>query len=321
MARKIFNVGGRQSLMRKLKSILAVTAVGVFLSTSLVYGAFFDTAGQSARPMGMGEVFLASAGNASGFWYNPAGLASIESRQAGLSYGIINPSLASDLMNYNLNVVFPMGGTSGIGLGVSGLSADGASDMVVNGGYGRTFGENLSLGANVRMLRWAMEGQDDPYNGGKDDDLSKVSFSLDVSAIYSIGELFGLGQFATGVYVKDAIMPNISESGDDGGKLPIEVGLGLMAQRDNLMVEGDVAMIDGNTIFRVGGESGITGSNLKVRAGFIYGSDWEDDTEIADIDLGLGYMFGSVIFDYAYNIPMAFKDTGGRHFVSFGVSF
>ena len=224
-------------------------------------------------------------------------------------------------MNYNLNVVFPVGGTGGLGLGVSGLSADGASDMVVNGAYGKTFGESFALGANVRLLRWASEGQDDLYNGGTDEDLSKVSFSLDVSATYSIGELFGLGQFATGVYVKDAIMPNISESGDDGGKLPIEVGLGLMAQRDNLTVEGDVAFVDGNTIFRVGGESGITDSNLKIRAGVIYGSDWEDDAEIADIDIGLGYLFRSIIFDYAYNIPMAFKDTGGRHFISFGVSF
>ena len=321
MARKILHVVGKQGLKRKLKGILAVTAIGVFLSTSLAYGAFFDTAGQSARPMGMGEVFLASSGGAAGFWYNPAGLASIENRQVGIAYGILNPSIASDLMSYNLNVVLPIGGVSGLGIGVSGLSADGASEMVVNAGYGRTFGEKFALGANVRMLRWATDGQYDPYHGTDDDDLDKMSFSLDVSASYSIGELFGLGQFATGVYVKDAIMPNISESGDDDGKLPVEAGLGIMMERDVLTIEGDVATVDGNTIFRVGGESGITGSDLKLRAGFIYGSDWEDDAEIADIDVGLGYSFRTIIFDYAYNIPMALKESGGRHFISFGVSF
>ena len=181
--------------------------------------------------------------------------------------------------------------------------------------------KNLPLGANVRMLRWATDGQYDPYHGTDDDDLDKMSFSLDVSASYSIGELFGLGQFATGIYVKDAIMPNISESGDDDGKLPVEAGLGIMMERDVLTIEGDVATVDGNTIFRVGGESGITGSDLKLRAGFIYGSDWEDDAEIADIDVGLGYSFRTIIFDYAYNIPMALKESGGRHFISFGVSF
>jgi len=316
MASTILKVVGQRGLGRKLKCIVAVGAAGVFLTTSLAFGAFFDTAGQSARPMGMGEVFLATAGDASGFWYNPAGLASSEGRKIGLSYGVLNPSMASSLMNYNLDLTMGK-----FGLGISGLGADGASEMVINGGYGRSFGEKLALGANIRLLRWAVQGQDDPYNGGTDDDLSKVSFSLDLAATYSIGELFGLGQFSTGVYVKDAIMPNISESGDDGGKLPIEVGLGLMAQRESITVEGDVAFIDGNTIFRGGIESGITGSDLSVRAGVIYGSDFEDDTEKTDIDLGIGYKFKSVLFDYAYTLPIVLKETGGRHFVSFGLSF
>jgi len=316
MASTILKVVGQRGLGRKLKCIVAVGAAGVFLTTSLAFGAFFDTAGQSARPMGMGEVFLATAGNASGFWYNPAGLASSEGRKIGLSYGVLNPSMASSLMNYNLDLTMGK-----FGLGISGLGADGASEMVINGGYGRSFGEKLALGANIRLLRWAVQGQDDPYNGGTDDDLSKVSFSLDLAATYSIGELFGLAQFSTGVYVKDAIMPNISESGDDGGKLPIEVGLGLMAQRESITVEGDVASVDGNTIFRGGIESGITGSDLSVRAGVIYGSDFEDDTEKTDIDLGIGYKFKSVLFDYAYTLPIVLKETGGRHFVSFGLSF
>jgi len=316
MARTIWKVVGRRGLRCKLKCILAVSAVGVFISTSFAYGAFFDTAGQSARPMGMGEVFLASAGDASGFWYNPAGLATSEGRKVGLSYGVLHPSMASDLMNYNLNLTL-----GSFGIGLSGLGADGASEMGVNGSYGRSLGEKFALGANVRMLRWAVEGQEDPYNGGTDDDLSKVSFSLDLSGTYTIGELFGLGQFATGLYIKDAIMPNISESGDDGGKLPIEVGLGLMTQRDNLLIEGDVAFVNGNTIFRGGVESGITGSDLTVRAGVVYGSDFDEDTEQTDIDLGFGYKFKALIFDYAYNLPIAFKDTGGRHFISFGLSF
>ena len=316
MASTILKVVGQRGLGRKLKCIVAVGAAGVFLTTSLAFGAFFDTAGQSARPMGMGEVFLATAGDASGFWYNPAGLASSEGRKVSLSYGVLNPSMASSLMNYNLDLTMGK-----FGLGISGLGADGASEMVINGGYGRSFGEKLALGANVRLLRWAVQGQDDPYNGGTDDDLSKVSFSLDLAATYSIGELFGLGQFSTGVYVKDAIMPNISESGNDGGKLPIEVGLGVMTKKESMTVEGDVAFINGNTIFRGGVESGITGSALTIRAGIIYGSDFKDDTEQTDFDLGIGYKFKSVIFDYAYTLPIVLKDTGGRHFVSFGLPF
>jgi len=301
--------------------IVAMSFILLIVYATAAYGAFFDTAGQSARPMGMGEVFLAQKGAACGYWYNPAGLSSVSGRQVGISYGIINPSISSDLMKYQLTYINPLGESSGFALGVSGLGADGASEMVISGAYGTTLGEKFALGGNIKVLRWAIEGQDDFYSGKKDDDLSKVSFSLDISGTYDIGELFGFADFATGVYVKDAIMPNISESGDDGGKLPVEVGIGLMAQRASVLGEIDVAFVNGQTVFRAGAESGITGSDLKVRGGLIYGSDFSDDVEKTDFDIGLGYKFSSMIFDYAYNLPFALSSSGGRHFFSFGVSF
>ena len=209
-----------------------------------------------------------------------------------------------------------------LGFAETGVLAHGPGPLAVHMFVHTTCERKLALGANVRVLRWAVVGQDDPYNVGlTDDDLSKVSFSFDLAATYSLGELFGLGQFSTGVYVKDAIMPNISKSGNDGGKLPIEVGVGVMTKKESVTVEGDVAFINGNTIFRGGIESGITGSALTIRAGIIYGSDFKDETEQTDFDLGIGYTFKSVIFDYAYTLPIVLKDTGGRHFVSFGLPF
>jgi len=305
----------------KQKFILALAIVMVLIAGSVAQGAFFDTAGQSARPMGMGEIFIASTGDASSYWYNPAGLSLCRVRQLDISYGIITPSIASDLMKYQLNYVNPLGERSGFGLGISGLGADGASEMAISGAYGVSIGENLAVGGNVKVLRWAIEGQYDPYNNMDDDDLSKVSFSLDLSATYGLGELFGLADFTTGVYVKNAIMPNISESGDDGGKLPIEIGLGVMGQKAGVIGEADAAFVNGETVFHGGVEFPITGSNLKVRGGLIYGSDFEDDTEKTDFNVGFGYTFSSLVFDYAYNLPLAFDETGGRHFISFGYSF
>ena len=43
--------------------------------------------------------------------------------------------------------------------------------------------------------------------------------------------------------------------------------------------------------------------------------------EKSDIDLGIGYIFNSLMFDYAYNLPIAIKETDGKHYVSFGISF
>jgi len=306
--------------MSKIKLVITLSTVLMLISASVAFGAFFDTAGQSARPMGMGEVFIASSGDASGYWYNPAGLSSCEGRQLGIAYGLLNPSITSDLMKYQLTYVNPLG-NGGLGVGISGLGADAASEMVISGAYGVSLSDNFAVGGNVKVMRWALEGQYDPYSNKDDEDLSKLSFSLDLSATYGIGELFGLADFVTGVYIKDAIMPNISESGDDGGKLPVEVGIGIMGQKGSVVAEGDVAFVNGETIFRGGVEYDVTGSNLKLRSGVIYGSDFADTTERTDFDFGVGYMFNTLVFDYAYNLPIQFNESGGRHFVSFGVSF
>jgi len=307
-------------LKRKLSIVLAFAAVLVLIAAPAARAAFFDTAWKSARSMEMGEVFLATAGEATSYWYNPAGLAKLEKRQIGFSYGIPIAAI-SDLSISQVNFATPLGNNMGLGLGVSYGGIDVANDMVISGGYGIALSERLAIGGNVKLLRWSVDGQ--PIRGGvgTDDNLSKTSFSLDLSATMGLGEFFGLGNFSTGVYVKDAIMPNISESGDDGGKLPIEAGVGLMVQRDDILVEVNAASKDGNTFFRLGGESAIPGSNLKLRAGTVLGSDFKDDTERFDVNVGLGYAFGSLMFNYAYNLPIAMKATGGKHFVSFGVSF
>jgi hypothetical protein len=228
----------------------------------------------------------------------------------------------SDLNISQINFVTPLGEKSGLGLGVSYGGIDVANEMVISGGYGMALTERLSLGGNVKIMRWSVEGQ--PLRGGgagKDDDLSKMSFSFDLSAMYGLGNLFGLGEVTTGVYVKDPIMPNISESGDDGGKLPLEAGVGLMLQRGAILAEGDVAVRDGNTIFRAGAEYRIPDSGLAARGGLLYGSNFEEELERFDIDLGLGYNFGALQFNYALVIPFEMQETGGKHFVSFGVSF
>ena len=305
----------------RLKFIMVFSAIALMAAVSVSHGAFFDTAGQSARAMGMGEVFLASSSDAAGYWYNPAGLVNFKNKQLGFGYG--KPvAVISELMSSQINYVTPLGDNGGLGLGFAYSGIDESSDMVISGAYGRSLSEKFSIGLNVKVMRWAADGQDDPYNGGKDDDFSKTSFSLDLSAVYSLGSLFGMDDFVTGLYVKDALMPNISEAGDgDDGKIPLEAGIGIMAQKNDLVIGGDAAFCDGIAIFRVGAESGITGSNLKIRGGFAYESDFEDELEEADFDLGFGYAFGSLGFDYAYNIPLAFKDTSGKHYVSFGISF
>jgi hypothetical protein len=206
-------------------------------------------------------------------------------------------------------------------LGVTYLGVENAKEMVFSGAYGLSLFNNIAIGGNIKVLYWAVDAEHDLYHNVDDKNISKLSFSLDLSAMHRCGKHFGLDDVASGIYVKNALMPNISESGDAGGKLPVEVGLGFMGQKGKVVGEGDIGYVNGETLFRAGIEYGMSDSNLKIRGGFIYGSDFKDDVEQTDFTLGFGYSFSSLIFDYAYNYPLAFVNTGGRHFVSFGVSF
>ena len=310
------------SLRSKPQFIAALTTVLLLLSISVVYGrGFFDTVGQSAQPMGMGEVFIASSFNASGYWYNPAGLSSYSNKQVDISYAQINPNIPSNPMKYQLSYTSPLSERSGFGIGISGLGIDVASEMTISGAYGISLSENFAVGGNVKVMRWSADVKDDLYSGAKDEDLSKVSFSLELSATYELGEIFGLSNIITGIYVKNAIMPNISDEGLDGGKLSPEIGIGLLGQKENTLAEVDFAFVNGETIFHGGVETGITGSNLSLRGGLLFGSNFEDDTERTDFDFGIGYVFSSLVFDYAFVFPLQIIESGGRHYVSFGVSF
>jgi len=315
------------SLKSKPQFIAALTTVLLLLSVSIVHGrGFFDTVGQSARPMGMGEVFIASSLSTSGYWYSPAGLSSYGKKQVDISYAQINPNIPSNPMKYQLSYVNPLSERSGFGVGISGLGVDGASEMTLSGAYGISLSENFAVGANVKIMRWSADLENDLYETQKkDDDLSKISPSLDLSATYKFGEIFGLTNMITGIYVKNAILPNIAKEDPkddpDGGKLSPEIGIGLLGQKESTMMELDCAFVDGETIFHGGVETGITGSNLSLRGGFLFGSNFEDETERTDFDFGIGYVFSSLVFDYAFVFPLQIIESGGRHYVSFGVSF
>ena len=63
--------------------LIAFGLTMLFMVVPMASAHFFDTVGQSARPLGMGEVFLLSSGDANGMWYNPAGLSSGVQREIG----------------------------------------------------------------------------------------------------------------------------------------------------------------------------------------------------------------------------------------------
>jgi long-subunit fatty acid transport protein len=302
---------------RKIMPWICMVFVAALVSTGANAG-FFELAGQGARPVGLGEVFMLSSADASGYWYNPAGLAGIEKTQATLSYGGLQSNY--DLPNYLVNLTNPLGGRSGIGLGVFASTADGANQIVVSGAYGLALGERLALGANVKVMRWQIEGQADPYSGigAVDEDFSKMTFGIDASGTFKLGNVLGLENTTIGGYARNINNPNISESGDDTGALAPEIGGGLSGKINNFVGEVNAGILDEGMIFRGGIETIV--SELSIRGGGVLETSSLDENENrTGFSLGLGYTFRQVVFDYAFNYLLNLEE--GRHFVTLGKLF
>lgn len=145
----------KRRLEVRLTGMVAVMLM--LVTATAVHAQFFETAGKSARIVGMNEVFLASSGEAASYWYNPAGLAKYSSRQVGITYGV-PAATVSDLNISQINFVTPIGENSGVGFGISYGGIDVANELVISGGYGIAVNDRLSLGGNVKIMRWAADG-------------------------------------------------------------------------------------------------------------------------------------------------------------------
>ena len=300
---------------------LSLLFAAFFVVVPIASAYFFDTVGQSARPLGMGEVFLLSSGDANGMWYNPAGLASNIHREVGFTYALLYPGLDNSLNKTQLNFVTSLGANQGVGLGLATLSTEGASELALGGAYGRSIGR-LKIGAMAKLMRWSTEGSIDPVSKVRDKDFDKMSFSLDVAGSYHIGSLFGFGDFTVGLFIRDAIMPNISENGDDSGQLPWNGGIGFLLDQEAWSGELDISRKDELTTFSIGGEYLVPDSGFLLRGGFNYTTDFEGELDGSNLNAGLGYRFPMGLnFDIAYNYPFIISDTGGRTYVSLGKGF
>lgn len=179
------------------KRTIAAAAV---LALSWAFGAFaFAGAGTSGaaflryspapRATGLGESYTAVGEDAYSNYWNPAGLASVDTSELSATY---NRSFEGIAHQY-VAAAFPLRFGSTLGLSLTRLSVDGfqgydalgsrtrqveASDMAVGAAYGRTFLVDeiqrpvLNAGAGVKMI------------SSKLDSASASAFAADVGAVY-----------------------------------------------------------------------------------------------------------------------------------------
>lgn len=307
--------------MKRWLFILALLSARATLASDAgTTGADFLKLGVGPRAIGMGEANIALADDAYATWWNPAGMAQLDTPEAAATY---NSYLESVSQQY-VTGVLPEGR-----LGVLGASANvleygaipgadavgqqngsvGASDMALGVSYARTLIENkrkqshLSFGVTGKYIRERL------------DSVAASAFAMDAGLHWQAGK--SLGEDLEGVRA-GLVVRNIGSSikfDQDAFALPRSVAAGLgwtgiwLGETLNVDVDGEKPQA-GSSFFS-GGLEVWTLRTFVMRAGYTGRGDLGNGLRV-----GAGLRFQTLEVDYAFANE---GDLGTAH--RFGVSF
>ncbi|MBN2411836.1 PorV/PorQ family protein [candidate division KSB1 bacterium] len=249
--------------------------------------------GVSARAASMGEAFVASADDASGIFWNPAGPAWIKQRQAHFTHN----KWIQGISNNAAGVVFPTTiGTLGIGLMLNNvndferritateepLGTFSSHDFSMSLNYARKIGENLSVGAKVKYLNEKIYVE------------SASGYAFDFGVRYRL--------LRSGLFVAAAIqnIGSMSEMVQESIVLPKIMRFGTaytipdFFMGDKLLFAADYVKILENSDHVNLGIEYYPYQKIAVRAGYQTGYDERS------VAAGFGLNFGFLNIDYAY---------------------
>ena len=199
----------------KIKYLIPII-VAVFSLNGLPQGssgisASFVDIGFGSRPMGMGGAFTGLANDINALMWNPAGLVSLQSKQAAFSF-----TNQLNLIQYHfLAFGMPLSADQGLGLGLIYSGDKAMTEMTFQAGYAISFLKDFSAGVNLKY-RYSSFGKNsldpsefqvfeqDEIQEGISDQVkgSGSGFGLDLGLLYRLNQ-----QVQFGLMVKDIYSP------------------------------------------------------------------------------------------------------------------
>ena len=279
-------------------------------------GAFqFLQLGVGARPSAMGEVFAGVADDVNSIYWNPAGLAGLERREATLTHALwldgitySNGACALPLRKGTIGAAFNVLNTGGIQkVDNTGLRLSENYNLLDAMGifsYARKW-DHLALGANIKYISSRIEEE------------TAHSYAADLGALYGglrpWGRKLGLGLSVQNLGTKPKYVSEKSS-------LPVLVRAGAALQLfKSLLIASDLNYIEKNINIHYGAEYTRAFGTfvMAARAGY------KDDTvkelgALSGLTAGMGVKWGAYQLDYAWN---SFTDLGITHRVSLGIKF
>lgn len=277
-------MNGRRALAGVLA--LAVGAGTLWAKSAGNSTANFLKMGVGGRGAAMGEAQTAAVSDATGLYWNPAGLAGLTQKELAFMHHSGVQGVSQDVLFFarptESHGVWGVGGSFLKVNGISGYDGTnvetgdvGASDSLVTLGWARPWDEfrwlpGVQTGVNLKVLKKTLDTD------------SALGYMADVGFLYSAQGEWSHG-LRTGVVLQNA-GTGLSFNGQKSSfPLMLKVGSAYSFYGDNMMVSGDVILPrDGNPSFNAGAEYWVW-EILAFRLGYKGNND---------LDSGVTYGFG-----------------------------
>lgn len=316
----------------------------ICLSTSLYaeegsagYAGSFLQVPIGARPTALGGAYISISNDASGAFYNPAGISALKQKVFATSYRAMGLDRSLGYATFML----PTQGNST--LGFSWLHA-GSGSVVARNSDGDALDYDISENNNQfailfskRFEKYLSFGFKGSYLHTQFADMTAYSVAIDLGFTFYLSQLYSrekrdlmaVTDIQAGLVLRnleavykwnnDAFLEKHGSSSSAGSdqidKIPVEVGLGLSArffERKLLLSSDLVKNTKESIVMHVGGEYFIN-NKFALRSGYTDKS----------ITAGFGYLFTfdkiGVAFDYAFSSDKV--DEGSEHIFSFDFLF
>ena len=300
----------------RFTNLLLVCCMLVFAVCMNSYGAAGDGGGAGAflkngigvRPISMGKAFVAIADDAHAGYWNPAGLAILNTAQFGamysnpVNYDLVGGTGVKDIGYHTVSLAYPTGfGSFGLNVAylsvgdifvvenASGPTGDTFSDKEygIIASYASSITEQVHLGANMKFVHQSLQDK----NGS--------GLGLDLGLLYQ--PLYNL---TFGLMAQDLIEPKIQllEDGEEYS-IPRKIRLGMSYKMmdDKVLLAAGVDKASGRSPKLHLGTEIVPMKDLDLRLGYT--------TDTGEVSAGVGVRVSAIQLDYGFG----FLKLGSTH--------
>lgn len=292
--------------------------MSVLLISGLSYGAFYDM-GQGARPIGLGNAFVAVADDANAMYYNISGISQLKEITSTATYS----SYFLGISDSYISAVVPIHKAGAIGVSWLNTRANLYSENTITLGYSYPVDRAISFGLGVKML---LKNYSTDLTASTNPVFNKTSasnFAVDLSLLAKL-----LDEITLGISVENINTPDIGLASPDLVARNYRGGLTYRLAKDLIITsEATYRRAELKTHlgleYWIGGlfldSMGIKNGNIGFRGGVSYGTSSYLNAS-AGFSFFLPTNFVDVRFDYSFTLPFNFVDGSSTHRITINIA-